>query len=231
MDKSDNSKRLLFRITIFWIAATTVGLVLSSRITLRAFRFSDLHLGKSVLYYALVLGVALIPGIAMYWWQATTAERRFIGVMVFLLLVGQTAGESRKLFPFVEWDMYSQVIPHEPAMVVEYVGVTEDNQRIVLTPSHIVPSLGRGTLRIGNGMRNLVRGALSSDGTEEQRNAYRWRMHESLSALKRLHNQKTPSSPIKDIEVYLSHVDPRAPASPLPRSQRYSTDNSTSSTQ
>jgi len=223
---NEKTNRFLIRVTAFWLAATFVGLLISSRVTYCDFRFSDLHLGKCLLYYALIVGIALLPGIANYWRQAPAAERRFIAVITFCLLVGQTAGENRKLFPFVEWDMYTQVIPDEPAMVVEYVGVTASGQRILLNPSQIVPALGRGSLRINNGMKNLVRGALSSEGTEEQQNDFRWRMHESLSALKRLHNRKSPSTPITDIEVYLSHVDPRTPLNgldTLPRSKQYST--------
>lgn len=220
-----NSKRFLLAcVTIFWAAATLVGLLLSNRVSHSAFNFADLQLGKCFSYYALMCGVALLPGIANYWREASTAERRFIGVMLFCLLVGQTAGESRKLFPFVEWDMYSQVIPSEPAMVVEYVGVTDNNERIALNPSHVVPALGRGTLRISNGMQNLVHGATSPEFSDEQREDYRWRMDESLSALQRLYNRKTPNSPLKKIEVYVSHVDPRSPENPLPRSKRYTND-------
>ena len=241
VDTTDKSKRsesrrrplirFLTRTTVFWLAATMVGLALSSRVSLGDFSVSDLHLGKCFLYYALLLGVAAIPGFANYWRNASAHEKRFIGVITFCLLVGQTAGESRKLFPFVEWDMYSQVIPNEPTMVVQYVGVTEKGDRVLLNPAQIVPALGRGTLRITNGMQNLVRGALSAEGNEEQQKDYRWRMQESLGAIQRLYNKKWPHSPITDVEVYLSYVDPRAPMSPRPRSRGYSTNNATITTQ
>ena len=71
-----------------------------------------------------------------------------IATVVFILLmsVGQIVSISRLTFPFVPWNMFSRNVFHSEIMFFEYVGTTEDGQKVSIRPPEMFMSLASGRL-------------------------------------------------------------------------------------
>jgi len=218
-----NRRSLVVRSLVLWLIATVAGVLLAHGFSLGLIAsWASLSWHKSLLYGLLLSGIAALPVVARYWRDTSPSEKTFAAGLIFCVLVGQTAGQSRSLFPFVEWSMFSHSSDLEKLLLIEYVGVTEQESRVRLRPGQIFPALGGGTLRYQNGLDLMVKGALTPAGGEMQ-HEFLTRMEASLAAMKRQYNRHHTEQPLTGIEVYLSGFRAETRVEPGPRKLAYST--------
>jgi len=195
--------------------------MLAGKLVPATFDLASLNVGKSFLYLLLLVGLTLVPAIRNYWKTSHASESFFLSAVILFLMVGQTAGQSRKTFPFVEWNMYNKPAAQEDVVIIEYVGVRANGDQQVLAPGQVFPALGRGTLRLQNLLDLLVKGGMTrAEGKAKQE--FLNRLDETLLAMVSEYNRRFPQQSIVDIEVHLSHVDIPLQTRKLSRSASYS---------
>lgn len=223
VNDSQSTKRTpLWRKAIWlWLIATVVGWIVSGRLVPSEFSFAELNIGKSLLYLGLLTGLAIVPALNRYWKQTHPSESFFLAAFLLFLMIGQSAGESRKTFPFVEWNMYNKPAQQNDVVIIEYVGVRADGSQQVLTPGQVFPALGRGTLRFQNLLDLLVKGGLTrAEG--EAKTEFLNRLDATLLAMMDEYNRRFPEQALVDVEVHLSNVDLPLGSSELHRTVSYS---------
>jgi hypothetical protein len=145
-----------------------------------------------------LIGAALLPlALSRDAWafaRRVPAAALFCTLLFFaLLLAGHLAAAPSRTFPFVTWWMYG--LPKRDVIEFErYVGVTALGREEHLIPGALFPSLGRGTFRLANPLRDAVRSAAAHPDNRARAEAL-------LVALAQARNRTNPRDPVRLVRV------------------------------
>ncbi len=126
--------------------------------------------------------------------------------LIALIVAGHFARSSNVTFPFVTWDMYTEVATPSTLNRVELEGVTEDGESISINPSRLFPSLGFGTLRIHNLLHSICTRAMS------EKTALSESEHALLVAIAVSYERQNPGIELKSISMLWVELPFRQPA-------------------
>ena len=120
--------------------------------------------------------------------------------LILLLFYSQLTNRNHKLFPFVDWTMYSRHVRTPEISYYEYEGVTTGGRTFLLNPTELFPSLKHG--RIQAKLRELAKKAVMSENSENQPKIY-----SLLTAIGNMYNLRNPDDPVHSIKVYRRTFD------------------------
>ena len=102
-------------------------------------------LGLLEISIALIFLAVLCALVSVRQWISTIgpSNRRIILVFIALLMVGQVLNESRKLFPFVRWSMYTEISNENLTFNGKFQACHADGTTCWINPTACYPSLSR----------------------------------------------------------------------------------------
>jgi len=107
-----------------------------------------------------ISGLTAVPVWARYVTGLNPVRRLFLMIMVGLLFLGQFAHRDLRLFPFINWAMYSGGTPGDAVTHERIFAILDDDSRILINPERLFPSLGMGTHRLANAISQRLNQAL-----------------------------------------------------------------------
>ena len=90
---------------------------------------------------ALVLGLRYCPPI-MRWFSGMPVPHRIVFALIFAVMIkGHFTFDSRRFFPFVPWEIFSNVREVDPVSTREFLAATSAGKSVRLLPEQLFPSI------------------------------------------------------------------------------------------
>ncbi len=160
VSRTHRAQETFFRMEwIFWgalvVAAAGVGAL---------FQFPNRrNLLETSLDALTLCAVAAVPVFGRYLAGLPLPHRLLLIGMTGMMCIGQFAHRDFYFFPFVQWSMYTAGSARETITYQEIIATLENDERLLINPERLFPSLGFGTQRMANTVRNRLADALESE--------------------------------------------------------------------
>lgn len=149
----------------------------------------------------LILATIFGHRVVRHWLSEIGAvNRNAIIALLALLVIGQAMNESRKLFPFVRWGMYTEIYDDEKVLIGKFQALHANGEYSWVNPTVYYPSLARNNHdRVQYIMTQLRDGELSPQVTRL--------FDEYMLALGVRHAARHRANPVVEIHAVLQAIE------------------------
>ena len=146
---------------------------------------------------AIIVAIVFCHSTARNWLTKTKPFHRNLGItLIALMFAGQALNESRKMFPFVRWAMYTEIYDDPVVTNGKFRALHADGQMTWVNPTRHYPSLSRNNHdRVDLAISKIQKGELSKYVSQL--------FDEYMSALGTRHSQSYPGNPVVEIQALL----------------------------